>query len=445
MRALCLVLCLTTACSGPQPSAASFNFLRPAAGKADGQTAMLSADDLQRIDAQLTAAIARADQEIASLEMQIAGLEQQLAGDQATINSIVNSIQQRRDEITRNQRIFMFVGILGLFTGLPAVAGLGALGAIDQDSRIQQLNRDLSAAQSKSAQVQQQIAMYTARRDQLRAKLDPLKQTYAALKKLLADGTTPVPAAPEGVDAQKWSQLAAERGRVDTLGKVLANAQQQVALLQQILTMLQATHDAVDKALAVLQQLAADADAEAKASTAELNGLIKVLITGDPEAAAEAWLDDQLAQRTRDVLKAIGWPESKFVDFLVTAATDGDLEKELLDMLNTTVKLTMPKNVLAVGEAIQVAFTDGPAALNDWIGIYPAGQAPNENSALWAYAGALASTPHDSAPLHAAGTVTLTAGPQNDGFWPLPAGKWVAHYLADAGNSSLASAPFEVR
>jgi hypothetical protein len=441
---LVITVACATACDD-RPPAAGFTFLHPAPGKADGQ-ALLPLDDLQRLDAKLTVAIAAADQEIASLESQIASLEQQLSQKQAQVSSLLNQIQQRRDQVRTNLGVTVGISLLGVLFGIPPVAALGVAGAIAQDVTLQSLNQQLASATSERDQVQAQVNTYQARRNTLRAQLDPLKASYAALKALLAGGAPPALKAPDGVDATQWSEVAQERGRLDTLGQVLANAEQQVAILEKLLGLVQAANSAVDDALAVMKQLADAADAEAKKSTEQLNSLIKILLSGDPEAAAEQWLEDALAEETRQVLKALGWPSNAFVDFLLHGVTDGDLQSALNDVLNTTLTLQLKKTTFAVGESITVGFTAGPAALLDWIDVLPKGaDLLSTDASLWVYVGGATATPQTAAVPAAQGTLTL--GPGSDGAtsWPLSAGTWTAHYMANNSYSELASIDFTVK
>jgi len=186
------------------------------------------------------------------------------------------------------------------------------------------------------------VATYKQKRDALRAQLDKLKTAYATLKQLLASPrSASVGQPPEAVTAEDWGQLAAERGRVDTLGKVLDNAKQQIAVLEQILQLLQTANDAVDQAVKTVQELADAADAEAKASTEGFERLLKMVLSGDPEAAAEQWLEDELARRTKAALSGLGWPAASFVDYLLGNATDEDLRNTLLLALDGPIDLTL--------------------------------------------------------------------------------------------------------
>jgi phospholipase C len=100
--------------------------------------------------------------------------------------------------------------------------------------------------------------------------------------------------------------------------------------------------------------------------------------------------------------------------------------------------LTTDKNIYLSGEAITVAFANGPGNATDWVGVYPAAVLPGQQaSTLWYYvngsrtAGAGVKN----------GTITFAAG---SGSWPLAAGSWHAYFLARDGYQVLASATFSV-
>ena len=87
-----------------------------------------------------------------------------------------------------------------------------------------------------------------------------------------------------------------------------------------------------------------------------------------------------------------------------------------------------------VGEAITVAFTNGPAGAKDWVGIYKAGQVPGgPTSTIWAY---VDGTQTGSTGI-AEGTVRFASGLAE-------AGDWVVHFLLDDGYDILASETFTV-
>ncbi len=84
------------------------------------------------------------------------------------------------------------------------------------------------------------------------------------------------------------------------------------------------------------------------------------------------------------------------------------------------------------GEGISVSWRDAPGSRWDWIGVYARGGDPlNDDYLFYVYT--------DQS---VAGSVVIDE--TGEGEWPLPAGKYDAHYLLDDGYTSLASAPFTV-
>jgi hypothetical protein len=105
------------------------------------------------------------------------------------------------------------------------------------------------------------------------------------------------------------------------------------------------------------------------------------------------------------------------------------------------LELSTDKRTYDRGEPIRVSWSDGPANRWDWLGVYEAKAAdPRTDSYLnWAYTG-----------LHASGTVPpstrsdVTLGPDTQGPWPLPPGRYVVHYLLADKYNSAGSASFTV-
>ncbi len=94
--------------------------------------------------------------------------------------------------------------------------------------------------------------------------------------------------------------------------------------------------------------------------------------------------------------------------------------------------LTLDKATYKAGDPIHASWRDAPGSRWDWIGIYARGGDPLVDSYLYyVYTGQTV-----------AGSVVVDE--TGEGDWPIPAGKYDAHYLLDDGYVSLASAPFTV-
>ena len=107
------------------------------------------------------------------------------------------------------------------------------------------------------------------------------------------------------------------------------------------------------------------------------------------------------------------------------------------------VDVTTDASTYAVGDPITVGWTDGPANRWDWIGVYPAGAADPEQDdyLVWGYTGG-----HDAGALPPTTDGELVLGRDHQGSpWPLPPGRYVAHYLLTDQYTSVGSTAFTVR
>jgi endonuclease/exonuclease/phosphatase family metal-dependent hydrolase len=107
------------------------------------------------------------------------------------------------------------------------------------------------------------------------------------------------------------------------------------------------------------------------------------------------------------------------------------------------VRITTDAPSYAVGEPVTVGWTDGPANRWDWIGVYRADAAdPATDSYLvWGYTGG-----HDAGALPPSTEGELVLGREHQGRpWPLPPGRYVAHYLLTDQYVSIGSTRFTVR
>ena len=110
---------------------------------------------------------------------------------------------------------------------------------------------------------------------------------------------------------------------------------------------------------------------------------------------------------------------------------------------NASVDLTTDAKTYGVGDPITVRWTDGPANRWDWIGVYHADAADpkTDDYLIWGYTGG-----HDSGALPPTTDGELVLGRDHQGSpWPLPPGKYVAHYLLTDQYESVGSTSFTVR
>ncbi|WP_027863087.1 endonuclease/exonuclease/phosphatase family protein [Marmoricola sp. URHB0036] len=107
------------------------------------------------------------------------------------------------------------------------------------------------------------------------------------------------------------------------------------------------------------------------------------------------------------------------------------------------VELTTDAPTYGVGDPITVRWADGPANRWDWIGVYPARAADPEKDSylIWGYTGG-----HDAGALPPTTEGDLVLGREHQGKpWPLPPGRYVAHYLLTDQYVSVGSTTFTVR
>jgi hypothetical protein len=94
--------------------------------------------------------------------------------------------------------------------------------------------------------------------------------------------------------------------------------------------------------------------------------------------------------------------------------------------------LTTSRARYARGEAIDLSWTNAPGNKWDWIGVYAAGGDPLSDSYLEYI--------YTRTAIAGSGSIDAAA----EGAWPLPPGKYEAHYLVDDGYVSLAKVAFSV-
>ena len=344
-------------------------------------TTMLPPQQLQLLQQQLASAIDAANAEVTRLEAEIAKLEGEQAQKQNAIDQLVSSIAARRAEVESNYNASLAVAAAGgifaavLTGGLSLIAAGVAVGglasALSNDSRLTQLNSDLSRAQSEQATIAQQANTYRTRRDALRAELTNLKKAKDVLIATL-DGTSGAGtiAISEGIP----TVLHAPLERIALLKAILANTDDQVGILTQIRTLASSLNAQMDQAIATLRALSNAADKLAEASNQDFYRLLALATAPDPLASALTWLGQAVAERTLAILGLAETPVAGFVKYLVAnraglvALSTDELEKRLTDAFVNKIYSVAEEGIeseTTPGAGGAATCLQGPASLNE--------------------------------------------------------------------------------
>ncbi len=322
-------------------------------GKADGTAGVVSAEDLARIDGAFETAIARGDTTVASLEREIARLEADNQRKVDEIAQLVRQIDQRRRELEDQQRNNL---IFCVFFPNPATCALAVI--IANDGRMRALEGDRARAQEEQRRVLEDLAAYTHRRDELRARIAPLRASRARLIGLLRNG---VPAVPVPSVLTVGSPAARAYNRVEVLRRIGDATRNEIALLVEIRNAAAELAAALDTALATVRALATDVDELLADARGDFFDMIEAVLSGNADALARDWLDDALASRTREMLAGLGYPAGDLVEHLIATRGEGEVDlaaltRSLLDKLQgasaTVVHNTVSMNVLDNTDAV---------------------------------------------------------------------------------------------
>ncbi len=111
--------------------------------------------------------------------------------------------------------------------------------------------------------------------------------------------------------------------------------------------------------------------------------------------------------------------------------------------VDAQVDVTTDAAAYDVGDPVTISWTDGPANRWDWIGVYraDASDPAKDDYLVWGYTGG-----HDAGALPPTVDGELVLGRDQQGKpWPLPPGRYVAHYLLTDQYVSAGSTSFRVR
>jgi hypothetical protein len=157
----------------------------PAADDAAGEdVAELSTSRRQQALAAIDAAINELDRTIDRLEREIAALETTNADKLARVDSLVAAIEARKREIEENQRRKEQNALLFCMIGACNVGAVSLAMAIQDDSRIQQLNAELAQARAEQSAAAAKLALYREQKTKTTKLLDELRDRETALRQV---------------------------------------------------------------------------------------------------------------------------------------------------------------------------------------------------------------------------------------------------------------------
>jgi hypothetical protein len=290
-------------------------------GKADG---MLSAADKARLEQAFDSAITAAEATVARLEQEIATLEAGHAAKQREADDLVRRIEQReqelRDQYNRNLA-------LCLFFPDPSICILANV--ISNDSTLRAYRQQLEAARAEQARIRAEIQTYRAKRDALRARIAPIREGKQRLVSMLqSPGAIELPLELESAPAagQAW-------GRAQLMERLSDAIASEIDLLVQIRNATVELSQVLDASLATLRALEQSVDQLVTEQRERFMDRLFDLLSGDPDALAQQWLEEALAARTRELLDALEWPLGEFVRYLVESRDGGGDPEQLIERL----------------------------------------------------------------------------------------------------------------
>ncbi len=251
------------------------------------------------------AGLADARAVVDALNREIRSLERSNTSKALQVTSLISQIEARTDELRDAHRRKRNIGLIGAMFGYAPVVALSLVEMQRDDSRLRQLNRDLTTAQADQSRIQNSLAQYQV-----------LKATVL-LK--IADLEAATPAAPDAIPADlpsRTTRVLSATERLATATAELDNLKQQAALLTTVRDAglaigldLDATLQKLNAAVARAEQLVADS----RKATLEL---VLVMLDKDPGAAAlrrlegmaRAQLKAALGPFLDDVLRGVPKP-----------------------------------------------------------------------------------------------------------------------------------------
>lgn len=314
--------------------------------KADGSIDLLSAAERARLEQALVEAIGAIDARIATLETEIAKLEAQNTAKENDVAALIRSIEARKVEVEAEYNRKRDNALIFCLFGYCDLGAVSLIAAMDDDARLQELNRNLATARQQQTDIQAGIARYNTERAGLRAKIAALRPTHDHLIAIL-NGTEHA-TAPTGLE--DYPRFVAESTRYNTLVALQANGTEHVRLLTQIRDAALSLSDALDAVLPTLRAFEEAAQRAVEASRRASFELIRMLLSGDPHAAAARWLENRIASETKKMLSSAGFLVGDFVAYLMGDVTDAELERRIIESIREEQRETLIFNATLFDE-----------------------------------------------------------------------------------------------
>lgn len=290
------------------------------------------------------ALISAVDSAIASLENTVSVLEGQISAAEATnytkaneINALVASIEARKKEIEQNQKDKQNFGIFACMLGYCDVGAVSVAMAINDDSRIKELNVQLESAKAAQSTAQAAMSSYGSEKARVEVLLSDLRSREASLKAVLKGTAGAAVGANAAVFASK-PDLPKLNQRLTTTLQLKDNLEDQVSALQGLLAYATAVGSTLNSSLYAVKDALTKADALVRESEKEFDELLKIVASNDPSAKAQKWLEKAVSDRTKEAIRAMGyssWDASRFVDALLSGkSADGTSRSALMAALS---------------------------------------------------------------------------------------------------------------
>lgn len=294
-------------------------------GALDPETPALVAEAARESNA----AVAALRERIGTLSAEIARLESRNAASVAMADAKRREIEARKSEIEANYERTRTIGIIGILFGFPAVGAVSLVKMWEDDGRLQQLDRELASLTAERSRIGGELVAYKLEKREASTRLETLRGVEKGLLAGLED-----PVAAE-------SPIAAEKARLELRGKLVANLRAQIEVLKSLRSSAASLGVSLDGLIARLETSLARAEKLATDSDKSLFELVRLVTSPDPELAANGWLEDWRAAKTKEVLDSFGLDARLFVDRLVSRSfpeggpAAGVLRGELLGRLRS--------------------------------------------------------------------------------------------------------------